>query len=91
MAQDKPKVETGFRDKLGPLPPETFDNDFPPRKAPKKGDDPAFDELRDHVEANKPKRKSLTPREEQLLAEVMAATPTLSREEAIRQLRAAGM
>jgi len=33
----------------------------------------------------------LSPREEQLLAEVLAAKPTLSRDEALRQLRAAGM
>ena len=36
-------------------------------------------------------KENLTPREAELLAEVLAAHPTLTADEALRQLRAGGM
>lgn len=55
----KPGAEggSGFSDKLGPLPPESFDNDFPPGKSPPKGKDPVTDALREHVAKHKPPPK----------------------------------
>jgi hypothetical protein len=47
--------ESDYRDKLGPIPVENFDQDFAPLdKPPAKGTDPVFDSIDAHIEGAKP-------------------------------------
>jgi hypothetical protein len=42
--------DQGFSSKLGPIPPEHFENDFPPmEKTPAPGEDPAYDKILAHL------------------------------------------
>jgi hypothetical protein len=46
----KNEGDSGFISKLGPIPPEHFENEFAPmEKTPTPGEDPVFDDFRNYV------------------------------------------
>ena len=61
-----------LRDKLGPLPPENFDQDFSPDKPIRS-------------------KADLSPEQRRVLERVLAANPSISEEEALKQLLAHGL